>query len=111
MVEERSLEGWAPATGEEMTLERVVDLAFDYRGNVTIVKTDGGEVAGYVFNRSREAVEPFLQYFDEKGNGPFTLRYRDVKSIKFTGKDMAAGKSYEVWLKRKEREKMGQRGQ
>lgn len=106
MSDGQSLEGWTPPTGQgELPLERVIDLAFDYRGNVTIVKRDGSETAGYVCNRNRDVVEPFLQYFDEKGEGPFTLRYAEVRTIQFTGKDMAAGQSYEAWQRRKEQEK------
>ncbi len=105
MPDEQSLEGWVPEIGGEVTLERVIDLAFDYRGNTTIVKADGSEVVGYVFNRDRDVPEPFLQYFDEEGDGPFTLRYAEVRNIKFTGRDTAAGRSYEAWVKRKEQER------
>ena len=38
---DRTLEGWVPEMGHELPLERVIDLAFDYRGNTTVVKTDG----------------------------------------------------------------------
>ena len=48
-----TLEGWVPQIGEHLTLDEVVEFAFDYRGNTTIVKTDGAEVVGYVFNRNR----------------------------------------------------------
>jgi hypothetical protein len=100
-----TLEGWIPQIGPSLTLEEVIDLAFDYRGNATIVKTDGTEVVGYVFNRDRRAAAPFLQYFDEHGEGPFTLPYSAVVTIKFTGKDPAVGGSFKAWLERKEREK------
>ena len=102
---EKSLEGWVPELGEEMTLARVIDLAFDYRGNTTIVKSDGTEVVGYVSNRNSGVAEPFIQIFDEAGNGPFKILYAEIENVKFTGKDMAAGKSYEAWLKRTEKEK------
>jgi hypothetical protein len=100
-----SLEGWAPQVGEYLKLDEVIELAFDYRGNTTIVKTDGTQVVGYVFNRDRRAARPFLEYFDEDGGGPFTLLYADVATIRFTGKDTAAGNSWKAWLERKEREK------
>ena len=44
-----TLEGWVPQIGEYLTLAEVIDFAFDYRGNTTLVKTDGTEVVGYVF--------------------------------------------------------------
>jgi len=100
-----SLEGWVPEIGEFLTLAEVVDFAFDYRGNTTIVRADGAEVVGYIFNRDSTAPEPFVQYFDEAGQGPFTLPYREIATIKFTGKDTAAGNSWKAWIERREREK------
>ncbi|HEV8438272.1 MAG TPA: hypothetical protein VGT40_09275 [Methylomirabilota bacterium] len=100
-----TLEGWVPQVGEFLTLAEVIDFAFDYRGNTTIVKTDGTEVVGYIFNRNSRGPEPFVQFFDDKGDGPFTLPYSAIATIKFTGKDTAAGSSWKAWLERKEREK------
>jgi hypothetical protein len=101
-----TLEGWTPEIGEYLSLAEVVEFAFDYRGNTTIVKTDGTEVVGYVFNRDGRAARPFIQFFDEEGRGPFTLFYTEIANIRFTGKDPAAGNSWKAWLERKEREKV-----
>jgi len=98
------LEGWSPGLGTDLPLERVIDLAFDYRGNTTVVKTDGTEVYGYVFNRNPDVAEPFVQMFDAAGAGPFKILYREIRTIRFTGKDTAAGNSYAAWLRRKETE-------
>ena len=100
-----TLEGWVPQINDYTSLREVVDFAFDYRGNTTVVKTDGKEVVGYIFNRDADAPEPFIQLFDEQGDGPFTIPYRDIATIKFTGKDTAAGNSWKAWVERKEREK------
>ena len=100
-----SLEGWVPDVGQYLTLAEVVEFAFDYRGNTTIVKADGTELVGYIFNRNTYGPEPFIEYFDESGEGPFTLRYSELANVKFTGKDTAAGNSWKAWLERKEREK------
>ena len=100
-----TLEGWVPQINDYMSLREVVEFAFDYRGNTTVVKGDGSEIVGYIFNRNAEAPEPFVQLFDEQGDGPFTIPYRDIANIKFSGKDTAAGNSWRAWLERKEREK------
>lgn len=100
-----TLEGWMPQLGEHVTLPEVIDLAFDYRGNTTVVKADGTEVEGYIFNRNKDVPEPFIQMFDLAGNGPFKILYSEIRSIKFTGKDMAAGNSWLAWLERREKEK------
>ena len=100
-----SLEGWVPQINDYTSLREVVDYAFDYRGNTTVVKKGGGEVVGYIFNRDADVAEPFIQLFDEQGNGPFTIPYRDIATIKFSGKDTAAGNSWKAWVERKEKEK------
>jgi hypothetical protein len=100
-----TLEGWVPQINDYTSLREVVDFAFDYRGNTTVVKRDGGEIVGYIFNRDADAPEAFIQLFDEQGNGPFTISYRDIANIKFTGKDTAAGNSWKAWVERKEKER------
>jgi hypothetical protein len=95
------LEGWERVVGGETSLEDVIDLAFDYRGDVTVVHRDGTELTGYLFNRNAEVREPFVQMFDRAGDGPITIPYAEIRTIRFTGKDTAAGKSYEAWLRRK----------
>ena len=100
-----TLEGWVPQIGEFLTLAEVVEFAFDYRGNTTVVKTDRTELVGYIFDRNSSAPQPFIQMFDESGDGPITIPYSEIANIKFTGKDTAAGNSWKAWLERKEREK------
>ena len=104
---EGSLEGWAPEPDAELPLHDIIELAFDYRGNTTVVQVDGTEVEGYVFNRDATAARPFIQMFDLAGAGPLTIPYSAIRTIRFTGKDTAAGNSYAAWLKRKEQQKAG----
>ena len=92
-------EGWVPAP--DVALTDVIDRAFDYRGNVTVELCDGGEMSGYLFNRDAHARDPFVQMFDLAGDGPITIRYAEIRTIRFTGKDTAAGNSYAAWLERK----------
>lgn len=95
------LEGWEPQDGGDFPLPQIVDLAFDYRGNVTIVQVDGSEAVAFVFNREAGGASPHLDYYDEAGNGPFRLLYRDIRAIRFSGKDTASGKSWEAWQAKK----------
>jgi len=101
-----TLEGWVPELGEDLTLAQAIELAFDYRGNTTVVKVDGTEVEGYIFNRNADVPEPFILMFDLAGNGPFKILYSEIRNIKFTGKDMAAGKSWTAWVERKKEEEV-----
>src|SRR5215510_11317881 len=84
MEGEKTLEGWAPEPDAELPLTHLVDLAFDYRGNTTVVKRDGTSVAGYVFNRDAEASIPYLEMFDVDGGGPYRIPYAAVRTIHFT---------------------------
>ena len=102
MPEEAALEGWAPQIGTEVTLEQLIERAFDYRGNVTVIRRDGSSVEGYLFNRNRDVADPFVEMFDKDGHGPLTILYGDIRTIRFTGKDTAAGNSYAAWLRAKE---------
>jgi hypothetical protein len=102
---DESLEGWAPEPGADLPLPRIIDLAFDYRGNTTVVKTDGTRLDGYLFNRNADAPEPFVEMFDATGAGPNRVLYRDIRTIHFTGRDPAAGQSYDAWVSRRDPER------
>ena len=102
MTDGAALEGWTPEIGKGVQLDEVIDKAFDYRGNITLVKTDGSETVGYLFNRDRDAAVPFVQMFDANGAGPISIPYADIRTIRFTGRDTATGNSYAAWLRAKE---------
>ena len=96
-----SLEGFVqePHTVDE--LAHVVELAFDYRGDVTILLRDGTERMGYLSNRRSDVAEPFVELLEPASANPVTLRYADIRAIRFSGRDPAAGNSYAAWLERK----------
>ena len=104
MAPERSLEGWAPVLGQGVTLEEVVDLAFDYRGDVTIDLADGGTLVGYLFNRDREACPPYAEVVGADGASRI-IPYVEIRGVRFTGRDTAAGTSWQAWKERKAAEK------
>ena len=99
---ERSLEGWDPGLVDGPDLAFVVERAFDYRGDVTILRHDGRELVGYLFNRDIEASAPFVQMFPREGGDAVSILYSDIASIRFTGRDTAAGNSYAAWLRSRE---------
>ena len=109
MDADASLEGWEPSLSDDLPLSRIVDLAFDYRGDVTIATVDGSEVVGYVFNRDGSAHEPFLQMLRPGYDEPSTIPYAQITTIRFTGKDTAFGKSYDAWKQRREQQEAHKR--
>lgn len=101
-------EGWIPSLATEAEIIDALEKAFDYRGDVTITRKDGAVVEGYIFDRragtslTKSVVRLFPQDSDEK----MTIAYCDIAALAFTGKDRAAGASWEAWVK-KWKEKQG----
>jgi hypothetical protein len=96
---EASLEGWDPGPLDAATLAEVIEQAFDYRGDVTVALDDGRQLEGYLFNRNRDAAEPFVQMFERGQSDVSTIPYARIRALRFTGKDTAAGNSYAAWLR------------
>ncbi len=82
-----------------------MDVAFDYRGDVTLELASGETVTGYIFNRNSAAVSPILQLFPKDQPGTRVIPYADILAIAFTGEDTASGKSWEIWVTKKESER------
>ena len=101
MTQSGSLEGWSPSPSTADELAHVVEQAFDYRGDVTLLLRDGSTRHGYVFNRRADVADPWVELLESGADDPVTIRYADLRTIHFTGKDTAAGKSYLAWLERK----------
>jgi len=104
-VERELLQGLAvqPTTDEE--LRDALEKAFDYRGDVTITLRDGTRVEGYVFDRlaGPTLAASSVRIIPSTPAGPrtrLTVAYSDIASLSFTGRDTAAGKSWEAWVKK-----------
>ena len=111
MSEEQSLQAWVPDLSEELSLSHVIDLAFDYRGNVTVVKHDGSQVVGYLFSRNANGATPGVHLMTPGGvEQPLSIPYAEIANIKFTGRDTAAGKSYAAYQERKRKERASNTG-
>lgn len=96
-----NLEGWIPELASEDDLREALEKAFDYRGDVTITTKNGERIEAYIFDRSAGATlsESFVKYFSPKSPNKLKLSYADIARLEFTGKDRAAGKHWEDWLK------------
>jgi hypothetical protein len=84
---------------------QAVDLAFDYRGDVTLELTSGETVEGYLFNRDAAADPPILRVFPQGESGVRLIHYSDIAAIVLSGEDPASGKSWEAWVRKKETER------
>ncbi|HWE48785.1 MAG TPA: hypothetical protein VG273_03295 [Bryobacteraceae bacterium] len=100
--EHHKLQGqtWEAASDEE--LRDGLEKAFDYRGDVTITRKDGSKVEGYIFDRRTGATlqDSFVRLFPNSEPVKISIPYSDIAGLAFTGRDTAAGKSWEAWLKK-----------
>ena len=100
--EHENLQGrvWQPSSEEE--LREGLEKAFDYRGDVTITRKDGSTVEGYIFDRRAAGTlsESLIRLFPRGESTKVSIPYSDIASLAFTGRDTAAGKSWEAWLKK-----------
>ncbi len=100
--ERENLQGWIPQLATEADIRAVIEKAFDYRGDVTITRKDGSEITGYLFDRrvgsalASSVVRLILATSTERPAIP----YSEIAAIAFSGRDTAAGKSYEAWVKK-----------
>ena len=100
-----SLEGRLFRPQSIADLEEAVELAFDYRGDVTIELKTGQSVAGYLFNRKVGETVSWLEVFPADRADILRFHYDEVSAIAFTGEDTATGHSWEAWVAKKESER------
>jgi hypothetical protein len=91
---------WEAATDDE--LREGLEKAFDYRGDVTIRLKNGTAVEGYIFDRRTGATlaDSCVRLFPKNNPARLIIPYSDIAGLAFTGRDTAAGKSWEAWLKK-----------
>lgn len=95
-----SPQGVVASCDDQAMRDKAIELAFDYRGDVTLETHDGENLTGYVYDRHTESDPKTLRIMLTKGGEKKTLEYAQVKSITFSGRDCAAGKSWETWVRR-----------
>ena len=95
------LEGWVPDLASEEELKKALEKAFDYRGDVTLTLKSGEKIEAYIFNRHTGATltDSWVQFFPSNAPGKGKVTYAEIARIEFSGKDRAAGKHWEDWVK------------
>ena len=97
-----NLEGWVPELASEADLTEALEKAFDYRGDISLTFKNGERVEAYIFNRQtgKSLSDSHIQYFASNAPEKRKASYADIARIEFTGKDRAAGKQWEAWVKK-----------
>jgi hypothetical protein len=97
-----SVQGWVPELASDEDVREALETAFDYRGDVTITGKDGSVIEGYIFDRITGGTlhTSFVRVMPSNGAGRQKLAYADIAALAFTGRDPAAGKSWEAWVRK-----------
>ncbi len=99
--EHEKLEGWVPELATEEDLKQALEKALDYRGDVTLTLKSGERIEAFVFNRTTGATlaDSFVYYFTPSAPEKRKVSYAEIARMEFSGKDRAAGKHWEDWVK------------
>jgi hypothetical protein len=100
--ESEQLEGWVPELASEAEIREALEKAFDYRGDITVTRKDGTKIEGYLFDRRSGSTlaESFIRIIPSNAQNKVNIAYADVAALVFSGRDTAAGKSFEAWVKK-----------
>ena len=108
--ERENLEGWIPALATEAEVREALEKAFDYRGDVTVTTKEGAVVQGYLYDRRSgpSLADSVVRIIPSPIKGAplsttvqrVNIAYADVAALTFSGRDTAAGKSFEAWVKK-----------
>ncbi len=108
--ERENLEGWIPELASDVEVRDALEKAFDYRGDVTITRKDGSVVEGYLYDRRTgpSLMESVVRLIPTPPKGTpagtavqrVNIAYGDVAALKFSGRDTAAGKTFDAWVKK-----------
>jgi hypothetical protein len=104
--ERENLEGWIPMLASDAEIREALEKAFDYRGDITVTRRDGTTVVGYLYDRFNgpTLVASVIRLMPVPKPGEPTERvnisYADVAALQFSGRDTAAGKTFDAWVKK-----------
>ena len=100
--EREQLEGWGPELASEDEVRAALEKAFDYRGDITLTRKDGSQVQGYLYDRRTGATlaDSLVRIMPSNGGSRVSIAYSEIAALAFTGRDNAAGKSFDAWVKK-----------
>jgi hypothetical protein len=101
-TEHEQLEGWVPTLATDDELREALAKALDYRGDVTLTLKSGDRIEAFIFNCHNAATlaDSWVQYFSPGAPDKRKVSYAEIARIEFSGKDRAAGKHWEDWVKK-----------
>lgn len=96
------LQGWIPSLASDDEIREALEKAFDYRGDVTLTRKDGTAVEGYLYDRKQGPTldSSLVRLLPANGTPRVSIAYSDIAALVFSGRDTAAGKSWEAWVRK-----------
>ena len=98
-----NLEGWVPSLASEDEIRTAFEKAFDYRGDLTVTLKSGERIEGFIFDRKNDGPtlnECMVRMMPKGRPDKVRIAYSEIAALAFTGKDTAAGKSFDAWVKK-----------
>lgn len=97
-----TVQDWVPQLASEEELRLALEKAFDYRGDVTLTLKDNSKIEGYIFDRvaGKTLTTSFVRVMPKNANQKLKVPYANIAALAFSGKDTAAGKSWEAWVRK-----------
>jgi hypothetical protein len=107
-TEHENLEGWVPTLATDADLRDALEKALDYRGDVTLTLKSGerGEapekIEAFIFDckNGPTLAESWVRYYTPSAPEKRKVSYAEIARLEFSGKDRAAGKHWEDWVKK-----------
>ena len=101
--EREQLEGWIPALASDAEIREALEKAFDYRGDITITRKDGTQVMGTssIASVEHSLEDSFVRVIPSNdAKAKVNIAYAEIAALAFSGRDTAAGKTFEAWVKK-----------
>ena len=101
------LQGWVPELATATERRIAFEKAFDYRGDVTLTLHDGRVIQGYIFDRRVGSTleDSFVRVIPAGERTKLAVPYDQIAALTFSGRDTAAGKSFEAWVRKYQEKK------
>jgi hypothetical protein len=100
--EREQLEGWVPELASDAEVREALEKALDYRGDITVTRKDGSKVEGYLYDRrtGTTLADSIVRIMPSDRGSRVNIAYSDIAAIAFSGRDTAAGKTFDAWVKK-----------
>jgi hypothetical protein len=104
--ERENLEGSIPSLASDAEIREALEKAFDYRGDITVTLKNGSAIEGYLYDRrtGKTLADSVIRLMPTPAAGQpherVNIAYSDVAGLKFSGRDTAAGKTFDAWVKK-----------